>query len=73
MAIDTESKRRSVYGYTPGSCIAPLADASVDDADRYHMAWIYAGTSPSGAPTFQSAWAIASEPVYIGFGGLTHA
>ena len=48
MAIDTENKRRSVSSYS-GHMIAPVADGTIGDADRFHMGWIYAGTSVSSA------------------------
>ncbi len=62
MAIDTENKRRSVSGYG-GAKVAPAPDGTIEDADRYHMGWIYAGTTPSGGGGggFQSAWAIQSN------------
>lgn len=57
MAIDTQTRRRSVHGYGIGT-IAPVADGSIGMADREHMAWLYsgisAGTEPTGADSFVS-------------------
>lgn len=50
MPIDTQSKRRSVHGYGIGT-IAPVADGTIDSADREHMAWLYAGISAAPPPT----------------------
>lgn len=44
MAVDTQTKRRSVSGYS-GIIIAPLADATIGAADREHIAGLYAGIS----------------------------
>lgn len=41
MAIDTQTKRRSVSGYS-GIIIAPLADGTIGAADRAHVAGLYA-------------------------------
>ena len=57
MAIDTEQKRRSVAVYTVGAAVLPVSDGTVDNDDRYFVGRIYSGTMPSGAPTFQAAWA----------------
>jgi len=43
VAIDTETKRRSVHGYAAGGIIAPVADGSIGAGDRVHMAWLYSG------------------------------
>lgn len=56
MAIDTQTKRRSVSGYS-GLIIAPVADGTIGAADREHIAGLYAGIS-SMPP--------ASTDVYIG-------
>lgn len=42
--IDTQTKRRSVSGYS-GIIIAPLADGAIGAADREHVAGLYAGIS----------------------------
>jgi len=42
MAIDTETKRRSVSGYSH-LILAPLADGTIGAADREHIAGLYAG------------------------------
>ena len=52
--IDTQTKRRSVSGYS-GIIIAPLADGTIDAADREHVAGLYAGIgssppTPAAAP-----------------------
>lgn len=49
MAIDTQTKRRSVHGYGIGT-IAPLADGTIGSADREHMAWLYAGIAATAPP-----------------------
>lgn len=46
MAIDTQSKRRSVHGYGIGT-IAPVADGAITVPDREHIAWLYAGIAAS--------------------------
>jgi len=49
MAVDTETKRRSVLGMTIISLvIAPLADGTVANVDREHIIGIYAGIAPGG-------------------------
>lgn len=49
MAVDTRNKRGSVLGLALASlAILPLADASVDDADRVQLAYCYAGTDFTG-------------------------
>lgn len=47
--IDTQTKRRSVSGYS-NLIIAPLVDGLIDAADREHMAGLYAGIA-SNQPT----------------------
>lgn len=42
MAVDTETRRRSVHGYTHPAIILPVADASIDAADRQHVCGLYA-------------------------------
>lgn len=42
MAIDTETKRRSVHGYT-NSPVYPVPDSTIGASDRAHVAWIYSG------------------------------
>lgn len=47
MAVDTETKRRSVLGMTVMSLIvAPLADGTIANVDREHITSIYAGIAP---------------------------
>lgn len=48
MAIDTETKRRSVSGYS-GIVIAPLADGTIGSLDWEHVAGLYAGIA-AGEP-----------------------
>lgn len=51
MAIDTETKRRSVLGMgIMALAIAPLADGTIANVDREHIVGIYAGIAPA-APT----------------------
>lgn len=45
MAIDTENKRRSALGRS----ILPRPDGTIDQADRQHKVWKYAGIL-AGAP-----------------------
>lgn len=40
MAIDTETKRRSVQAYTLG-LMRPVADGTIEAADRVVCAWLY--------------------------------
>lgn len=49
MAIDTQTRRRSVSGYS-GIVIAPLADGTINAADREHIAWLYAGIAAGPPP-----------------------
>jgi hypothetical protein len=49
MAIDTEDKRRSVQAYTMG-LMRPVADGTVDAADRATCAWFYTGLTYSEPP-----------------------
>jgi hypothetical protein len=49
MAIDTETKRRSVQAYATG-IMRPVSDGAVGAADRATSAWLYAGLVYSGAP-----------------------
>jgi len=70
MAIDTESRRRSVSGYT-GLIIAPLADSTVGAADWEHMAGLYAGIQADEPyvpppPTRDAGW---NQGFGGGFGG----
>lgn len=52
MAVDTRSKRASVLGVGLISALTlPLSDGSVDQADRQHVAFCYAGISASAAYT----------------------
>lgn len=48
MAIDTESKRRSVQGYTFG-LMRPVPDGAIAEADRAAATWLYSGLD-YGAP-----------------------
>lgn len=44
MAIDTRDKRASILGYTGESAISyPVADSSLNAADREHVAGLYRG------------------------------
>jgi hypothetical protein len=49
MAIDTQSKRRSVLGYALAYTY-PVADGTVGTADRIHAAGLYAGTTADPPP-----------------------
>lgn len=50
MAIDTRSKRASVLGVGLAVTLAlPLADGSVDQPDRQHVAFTYAGLEAASA------------------------
>lgn len=42
MAIDTETKRRSVQAYTFG-LMRPEADLTIDSGDRATATWLYSG------------------------------
>lgn len=43
MAVDTETKRRSVHGYTNQALILPVPDGAITLLDRRHVSGIYAG------------------------------
>lgn len=43
MAIDTENKRRSATGINNIFVIYPIADGSIDSADRIQSSYIYSG------------------------------
>ena len=45
---DTENKRRSALCIT-GNTTMPLADGTIDDNDRMHATWYYAGIDPGAA------------------------
>lgn len=46
MAIDTRSKRASVLGLALAPLLTlPLADGTIGQADRQHIAYVYAGIS----------------------------
>ncbi len=45
MAIDTETKRRSVLGYTHPSIILPVADGTIGETDRKHVCGLFAAVS----------------------------
>ena len=68
MAIDTQTKRRSVSGYS-GIVIAPLADGTIGAADREHITGLYAGiaASPPVAPDL----AFQGDAYYYDGGGAT--
>jgi hypothetical protein len=56
MAIDTQSKRRSVQAYTSG-LMRPVPDGTVAVADRATATWLYAGPAYSGdAPVATNEW-----------------
>lgn len=63
MAIDTQTKRRSVHGYTGASAvIAPLVDgAALDEANRRAVAGVYRGIT-SGAGGTLTGTARACRP-----------
>lgn len=56
MAIDTETKRRSVLGMTIiPLLVAPVPDGTVANVDREHVVGIYAGIAPaSGGVAYTS-------------------
>lgn len=56
MAVDTQTKRRSVAGMTlMFLVIAPLADGTIAAVDRMHITGLYAGIDPGGvAPGIQT-------------------
>lgn len=58
MAVDTETKRRSVQAYTLG-LMRPVSDGTVDEGDRATAAWLYSGLAYSGAPP------VADNPPWI--------
>ena len=50
MAIDTRDRRASAIGLQP-VFTQPLPDGSVDDADRWHITWVYRGLAAVAPPT----------------------
>lgn len=48
MAIDTESRRRSVQAYTLG-VMRPAPDGSIGAGDRATAAWVYSGLFDGGS------------------------
>lgn len=73
MAIDTQTKRRSVHGYAgPSAVIAPLVDgAALDEADRRAVAGLYRGiTSGAGGTLTGTAGAYISPATVIYTGVL---
>ena len=49
MAIDTENKRRSaVQNALPFLAVLPVADGSLNQADRQHVSWLYRGILAAG-------------------------
>lgn len=50
MAINTETKRRSVQAYTLG-LMRPVADGSITVGDRATVAWLFAADSYPEPPT----------------------
>lgn len=76
MAVDTETKRRSVAGMTiMALAIAPLADGTVVAADRQHILGLYAGIAAGAvAPGIQTEdlhifSTIDTEPQHISDSG----
>jgi hypothetical protein len=52
MAIDTHTKRRSAMNIgTPVGRIQPLADGTIADEDRAHVAYMYSGLNYDGVVT----------------------
>lgn len=51
MAIDTRSKRASVLGVAIIALTLPLSDGSVDQPDRQHVAFSYAGIAAGAVVT----------------------
>jgi hypothetical protein len=64
--IDTQTKRRSVHGYT-GTLVYPLVDGIIGAGDRAHVAWIYSGLTY--APPAPEPIAIPSVVTVGGRGG----
>lgn len=57
MAINTETKRRSTYGYTFPGLILPVTDGTITVLDRQHVCGYYAGIAASvviGVASFTS-------------------
>lgn len=66
MAVDTQNKRRSVQAYG-GNIVYPVADGTVDTADREHSAWLYSGIA-AGAPLVSSGPRNQRIGLHIGVG-----
>ena len=74
MAVDTETKRRSVAGMLIAAlAIAPVPDGTVAAVDREHIIGIYAGIAPSSPSVDTDNIHIYStskvEPVHVGDSG----
>lgn len=48
MAIDTETKRKSILGFGSGDLL-PHPDGSIAAADRLTLLWLYSGIAASAA------------------------
>lgn len=65
MAIDTQTKRRSVQAYTFG-LMRPVADGTVGDGDRATVTWLYSGLSYSPPPPITGSANPTGYIVYCG-------
>lgn len=63
MAVDTRSKRASVLGLVAGVALAlPLADGTVQAADRAHVSFCYAGLSAAALTEPTAEYVIRVRP-----------
>lgn len=50
MAIDTETKRKSILGFGSGDLL-PKQDGTIDAGDRLTLLWLYSGIAAAAAAT----------------------
>lgn len=66
--IDTETKRRSVLGYTLGlALVLPVADGVIASVDKAHVAGLYSGlTYAAAAPNQALTGELHTQPRFAG-------
>ena len=59
MAVDTRDKRASALTLVWGRLVLPLADATVDQGDRQHVAFCYRGIAATSSivTVYPDPWA----------------
>ncbi len=74
MALDSREKRMNAARVGRPWMRAKHAVGATDQQSRIGSSNAYGGNalSPAGG-SFQVAWAVASRPIFIGFGDMDHA